>query len=159
MRKEFFKALLEEMKVNKDIILLCGDVGYHVLEEIFKDFPDRAYNCGASEQAMIDIGVGLALEGKIPVVYTITPFLLYRPFESIRLYLHQEQIPVKLVGSGRDKDYSYIGITHFSEDDWKIMEVLKGIESYWPIDKASIPGLLKLILYNKKPSYVNLKRG
>lgn len=158
MRKEFFKVLAKEMKVNEDIFLLCGDVGYHVLEEIFKDFPDRAFNCGASEQAMVDIGVGLALEGKIPVVYTITPFLLYRPFESIRLYLHQEQIPVKLVGSGRDKDYSYIGITHFSEDDYLIMNILNGIESYWPINKAWIPKLVKLILYNKKPSYVNLAR-
>lgn len=159
MRKEFFDALSEEMKVNKDIFLLTGDVGYHVLEELFSNFPQRVFNCGASEQAMMDMGVGLALEGKIPFVYTITPFLLYRPFESVRLYLNQEQIPVKMVGSGRDFDYDYIGLTHFADDDRKIMKVLRNIECHWPSKTTSMKKLVKHIIKNKRPTYINLARG
>lgn len=158
MRKEFSRLLHFLMSKDKNIFVLCGDVGYSVMDDILKDYPDRAFNCGASEQAMLDIAVGLALSGKIPLVYTITPFLLYRPFEAIRLYLNKEKIPVKLIGSGRDKDYFYIGITHFSEDDKEIMYTLKNIKSYWPSDKTSIALLLREVLYNNKPSYINLTR-
>jgi transketolase C-terminal domain/subunit len=56
---------------------------------------------------MIGAATGMAMEGKIPVVYSITPFLLYRPFVFLRNYLHHENIPVKLVGGGRNKDYGY----------------------------------------------------
>jgi transketolase len=51
------------------------------------------------------------------VVYSITPFVLYRPFEWIRNYLDHEKIPVKLVGGGRDKDYGYLGFSHWAEED------------------------------------------
>lgn len=158
MRKSFADALYREMKLNEDIWVLCGDVGYGVMDHIVADFPKRAFNVGAREQAMIDICVGLALEGKIPFAYTITPFLLYRPFESVRLYLNMEKIPVKLVGSGRDRDYYYIGITHFSEDDKKIMSVLPNIKSYWPVNSDNMDKLVKEVIGNNKPSYINLTR-
>ena len=38
------------------------------------------------------MATGLALENKIPVVYSITPFIIYRPFEFIRNYLDHEKI-------------------------------------------------------------------
>jgi transketolase len=158
MRKEFSQILYFMMQKDESIYVLCGDVGYGVMDDILKDFPNRAFNCGASEQAMLDIAVGLALSGKIPVVYTITPFLLYRPFEAIRLYLDQEKIPVKLVGSGRNKDYFYIGITHFSDDDKKVMRLFKNIKSYWPSNKDTIANLVGEVLYNNSPSYLNLTR-
>jgi transketolase C-terminal domain/subunit len=57
---------------------------------------------------MMGTAVGMAMEGKIPIVYSITPFAIYRPFELIRNYLSHEQIPVKIVGGGRDKQYGYL---------------------------------------------------
>lgn len=158
MRKRFAKKLHHWMSKDKNIYVLCGDVGYSVLDKIFTDFPDRIINCGASEQVMVDMAVGLALDGKIPVVYTITPFLLYRPFESIRLYLNMERIPVKLVGSGRDKDYFYIGITHFSDDDRDVMALFDRITSYWPQSDRDVSKIMRQFLYSKKPSYMNLSR-
>lgn len=111
MRKEFAKQLLEEMGKNKDIYLLLGGVGYSYFEPDNK----RIRNCEASEQAMVDMAVGLALSDKIPFVYAITPHL-YRAFESMRIYLNYYQIPVKLVGVGRDKQYGNLGFTHWAQD-------------------------------------------
>ena len=113
-RQRFKELFTEEMKQNEDIILLVGDVGYKVFDHLREEFPQRVINPGASEQLMLGMGVGLAMEGKIPVCYSITPFLLYRPFEFIRNYLHNESIPVKLVGSGRNEYYGVCGFSHYT---------------------------------------------
>ena len=157
MRKLFAQKLFEAMKNNEKIWLLTGDLGYGLWDEIKLKFPARYINVGAAEQALLDIGVGLALEGKIPFVYSITSFLLYRPFEAIRNYLHYEKIPVKLIGSGRDKDYGGLGLTHWAYDDKVVMAFFNNIKSYWP-EKEEIPTLLREVINNKKPCYINLKK-
>ena len=75
MRRRFQELLTEEMRKNEDIVLLVGDVGYRVFDHLREDYPDRVINPGAAEQLMIGMGAGLAMEGKIPVCYSITPFV------------------------------------------------------------------------------------
>ena len=156
MRKEFSEFLHTEMAYNENIHLLTGDLGYGLWDRIKLDYPDRFHNVMSSEQLMLGAAAGMAMEGKIPIVYSITPFLLYRPFEFLRNYLHHEQIPVKLVGGGRDKDYGYLGFSHWAEEDLDIMNNLDNIQLY-KLKKLSIT-FLKEFLYNEKPSYMNLKR-
>lgn len=143
---------------NENIWVVTGDLGYKMFDNIKKDFPERFINAGVSEQAMLGICVGLSLEGKIPFAYSITPFLLYRPFETIRNYLNREQIPVKLIGGGRDKEYLYDGFSHWAEEDREVMKIFSNITSYWPETKEEIPDLLTDIIYNNKPTYLNLTR-
>lgn len=112
MRQHFAQLLHEEMKKNDKIVLITADLGYKLWDEIIKDFPNRFINCGAAEQLAVGMAVGYALEGYIPIVYSITPFLLLRPAEFIRNYLGIERINVKLVGSGLDDDYKNQGYTH-----------------------------------------------
>ncbi len=102
MRKLFAQLLFEEMSKNEDIYLITGDLGYGLWDQIRDNFPNRFYNVGSSEMAMMGMGVGLAMEGKIPYVYSITPFAIYRPFEMIRNYLAHEQIPVNIIGGELD---------------------------------------------------------
>lgn len=147
------------MAENPNIWLVVGDLGYGIFDAHFKDFPDRCKNTGAAEVAMMGIAVGLALKGKIPFVYSITTFLLYRPFETIRLYLNHEKIPVKLVGSGRDKDYIHDGISHWSDDALKVLRnCFPNIERYWPDTKEEIPQIVEEMINNNKPSFVSLRR-
>ena len=157
-RGYFAHELLEQMK-DKRIYLLLGDLGYKVFDKHRELYPDRVINCGASEQAMMDIAVGLAYEGKIPVVYSITPFLLYRPLETIRTYINYEKLPVKMIGSGRNKDYHIDGISHFSEDDREIMATFRNIQCYHPERKENInKDFMRKILYNGQATYINLTR-
>jgi|TARA_R110002050_G_scaffold32108_3_gene82796 transketolase len=156
MRKEFASFLHEEMSHNEKIILLTGDLGYGLWDKVRLDYPDRFYNVMSSEQLMIGTAVGLAMEGFIPLAYSITPFLLYRPFELLRNYLHHEQIPVKLIGGGRDKDYGYLGFSHWAEEDIKVLSTLENIQLYKPKEGSNL--IYKEFLYNEKPSYLNLSR-
>lgn len=167
MRGYFAYELYQQMEKNKNIWLVVGDLGYKVFDQIRDDFPDRFLNAGASEQAAAGICVGLALEGKIPFFYSITSFLIYRPFETIRLYLQHEKIPVKLVGSGRDYDYAHDGISHWSHDinllfgGWRAGEgdgILNNIVTYFPEDKEEIPNMVEKMVTNDKPSFISLRR-
>tara|TARA_Y100000766_G_scaffold163816_1_gene140914 strand:+ start:405 stop:881 length:477 start_codon:yes stop_codon:yes gene_type:complete len=155
-RQRFTELLTEEMRQNENIILLVGDVGYKVFDHLREEYPDRVINPGAAEQLMIGMAAGLAMDGKIPVCYSITPFVLYRPFEFIRNYVNHEELPVKLVGSGRNDDYGLCGPSHFAWEDLDVMKALPNIDIHYPTFPEEID--IKRFLYSESPSYINLQR-
>lgn len=158
MRGYFGWYLYDEMAKNDNIWVITCDLGYGLFDAISTDFNDRFVNVGASEQAGVGMAVGMALEGKIPVVYSITPFLLARPYETIRNYIDHESIPVKLIGSGRDDDYKHDGFSHDANDADIIVKGFPNIAEYWPERKEEMGWLVKDMLYNEKPSFVSLTR-
>lgn len=158
MRRLFADLLHREMQKNENIILLTGDLGYKLWDSIKTDFPKRFINPGSAEQLMVGMAVGLALEGKIPVIYSITPFLLYRPFEIIRNYANHEKIAIKLVGGGRNRDYGVAGYTHWAEEDSLVMQALPNIITNYPESNEEMESLFLGFLYNKKPHYLNLRK-
>ena len=158
MRRLLADLLLEKAKKNPDIYVLTGDLGYKLWDDFTVYCPSQYLNCGAAEQAMLDIAVGLAYEGKIPFVYSITPFLLYRGFETVRTYINYEKLNIKLLGSGRNHDYAHDGISHWSDDAGLVLASVPNIKSYWPKKKEEIPGILKEMLEVKGPCFISLKR-
>ncbi len=146
------------MRSNGDIYLLVGDLGYKVFDVHFRDYEKNCINCGAAEQSMLDIAIGLAYDGKIPVCYSITSFLLYRAFEAIRTYVNYEKLNIKLIGSGRDYDYKHDGISHHSADDKAILSNMTNIKQFWPMEKREIPHLVTTMLKDNQPYYINLTR-
>ena|SRR3990167_5717337 len=155
----FADTLYDEMKHNTNIFVLTADVGYGVLDDIKRDFPNRFINTGAAEQSLLDIGVGLAMAGKIPICYSITSFMLFRGFETIRNYINHEKIPVILVGRGRDKDYLDAGFSHWSEEDALLMDkIFKNIKTYYPDSNIGASVAIKSAIENREPSYINLQK-
>ena len=157
MRRLFADELLKYAKKDKNITVLSFDLGYKLWDE-FSKLDGQFYNVGASEQAGIGIAVGMALSGRKVFCYTITNFLLYRPFEFIRNYLNEENIPVRLVASGRGMDYLEDGITHQSQDAKAILDTLPNIKQYWPDTKEQISAIVKELVLNDIPSFISLKR-
>lgn len=158
MRGWFAAELYQWMEKDKDIILITGDLGYGMFDKIREDFPDRFINTGAAEQAMMGIAVGLAIEGKKPFVYSITTFLLYRPFETIRNYINHEKHPVRLVAAGRDKDYEHDGFSHWSEDADQVLDIFKNIRRLYPQKKEDTVPMVKMMVEEDKPWYISLRR-
>jgi len=158
MRRCFADVLYAKMGVDESIWVVTADLGYKMWDQIRSDYHERFINVGAAEQAMLGVGIGLAVEGKIPFVYSITPFLLYRPFESIRNYVNREKIPVKLVASGRDTDYIHDGFSHWAEEDREVMRIFSNIQSKWPATNEELPGLVDEMIKSNMPCYLNLKK-
>jgi len=141
------------MLADQRIILITADMGFGMFDKIRNNLPAQFYNVGAAEQVMMDMAVGFALADKIPVTYSITPFLIFRPFETIRNYMNRESVPVIMVGSGRGSDYETEGFSHYAGDH-DILRSLKNIVFLEPEDEFN----LQEILYMNKPVYLNLKR-
>ena len=158
MRKEFAEFLHEIMSKDSRVYLITGDLGYGVLDRIRQDFPSRFINVGASEQLMVGMAVGMAQSGLIPLCYSITPFVLYRPFEIIRNYMNYEKAPVKLVGAGRSKDYALGGISHWADDDVQIVEAaFPNVKMFRP-ERENLMKTFEEFMDCTDPCYINLGR-
>ena len=88
----------------------------------------------------------------------MSSFVLYRPFEMLRNYLNHESTPVKLVGSGRDKDYSHDGISHWAHDDEQVLAALPNIKVYKPTSLDELKKIWPEFINNEQPAYLNLVR-
>jgi transketolase len=158
MRNLFGELLAEYIAKDENIWLLTGDLGFGILNKARQAAPDRAYNVGAAEQLMLGAAVGLAHNKKIPICYSITPFVIFRPYEWLRNYLDHEQTPVKLAGAGRDKEYGHLGFSHWAVDDERALSVFSNIKIYKPANKQELTDIWDEYLYNDKPSYLNLSK-
>jgi transketolase len=154
MRKIFGKVILELGKKDPKFVVITGDVE-HEMSEFKKQFPDRFFNLGLCEQSIISIASGMALEGLHPLVYSITPFLIERPFEQLKLDINQQNVPVILVGYA---DYPTAGPTHAEIDAKSLMSLLKNIKCYFPKNSIEAEMVIKEAHEINKPAFISLKK-
>ena len=78
MRNIFIDELTKAAKKNKKIILVVNDLGYSVIENFARKFPNQFFNAGVAEQNMMGLASGLAMEGNHVFVYSIGNFPSFR---------------------------------------------------------------------------------
>jgi transketolase len=154
MRRKFGKLIDELAKKDKRIVLLVGDIGYGIFDNYRKNHPKRFFNLGICEQSLIGAAAGMSLEGLKPWVYTITPFLIERPFEQIKLDINQQKVNVKLVGFA---DYPKLGPTHSELNAKKMMKLFKNIKSYFPNNSEDTKKAVLKCFKSKGPTFISLK--
>ncbi len=154
MRRRFGKLINDLAKKDKKIVLIVGDIGYGIFNDFRRDNPKRFFNLGICEQSIIGVASGMALEGLKPWVYTITPFLIERPFEQIKLDINQQKANVKLVGFA---DYPTLGPSHSELNGKKLMKLFKNIKSYFPKDTQQTQKAVLECYKKKGPTFISLK--
>ena len=97
MRKEFAESIIKLATANEKIIFLSGDLGFMALEGVRETLGERSINAGVAEQNMATMATGLAYEGFIPFIYSISPFITLRPYEQLRNDICLHNLPVKIV--------------------------------------------------------------
>lgn len=157
MRPQFAEHLHAAMSANEKIVVCTADLGYKMFDKIRADYPDRFFDFGAAEQLMLGAAVGLAQEGFIPITYTITPFY-WRAAEWIRNFLNHEGANVKLVGSGRGRDYAHDGFTHDATDDEDLFRGFQAILCRWPDTVEQMKLYVDHMIAFPGPVYLNLRR-
>ena len=154
MRRTFGKIISELADMDEKIYVLVGDIGFRVFDEFRDKHPNRFINMGICEQSMIGVSAGMALEGLKPWVYTITPFLIERPFEQIKLDIDQQNVNVKLVGFA---DYPALGPTHTELNGKKLMQLFKNITSYFPKNGEETEKMTYQAYEREGPVFISLK--
>lgn len=158
MKKQFFDIMLKLMEENKDIYLIFVGLGYPRFEEFKQKFPDRAINTEAAEATALDISVGLSYSGKIPVVYTITPFY-WRAAETIRVYFNHERLSCVLIGAGVNEEYGIEdGFSHSATDIGQLFDLFENFEQRYPDNEAMLKDAIIEAIKSKSPTFINIHR-
>ena len=154
MRRRFGKIINELAKKDDKIMLIVGDIGYGIFDDFRAEHPKRFFNLGICEQSIISVSSGMALEGLKPWVYTITPFLIERPFEQIKLDIDQQNVNVNLVGFA---DYPTLGPSHTELDGERLMKLFKNIKSFFPKNSEETKVAVYESYKRKGPNFISLK--
>lgn len=156
MRDSFISSIYKVTKLNRNVICIVGDIGAFLLRFYIKDFPGNYYNLGAAEANMVGVAAGLAKSGKIPFLYTITPFITSRVYEQIKVDVCYNLANVKLVGVGSGVSYSTMGSTHHSLEDIAIMRALPNMTVIAPSDPQEVEEAVFAAVKHKGPVYLRL---
>ncbi len=159
MRKKCLDTVYNLAKKNKKIIFIGSDLGPKVLDNFKKKFPKRFFMEGVSEQFIVGMSAGMAKEGYIPFVNTISTFITRRCYEQIMIDLSLHKLPVKLIGNGGGLVYAPLGPTHQAIEDFTILRAIPNMTILAPCDAIEMEALVKKTLKIKSPVYIRVAKG
>ena len=159
MRKTCLDTIYELAKKDKKILFIGSDLGPGVLSDFKKNMSERFFMEGISEQSIIGLSAGLAMEGFKPYVNTIATFLTRRCFEQVAIDLCLHNLPVKLIGNGGGLVYAPLGPTHQAIEDISIMRTLPNMTIIAPCDSIEMRELIKQSTNHQYPMYIRLAKG
>jgi transketolase len=159
MRTAFIEALCETAERDPRVWLVCGDLGYSVLEPFARRFPSRYVNAGVAEQNMTGVAAGLALAGKVVFTYSIANFPVMRCLEQVRNDVCYHDLPVKIVAVGGGVAYGSAGYTHHGVEDLAVMRALPRMTVCAPGDPHETRALVPRIAAAKGPCYLRLGKA
>lgn len=159
MRKKCLDTIYKCARSNKKVVFIGSDLGPNVLDIFKKKIPDRFFMEGVSEQAIVGMAAGMAMDGYIPFVNTISTFITRRCYEQIVVDLCLHDLPVKLVGNGGGLVYAPLGPTHQAIEDLTITRVIPNLSIIAPSDEIEMEALVKESINYKHPLYIRIARG
>ena len=158
-RSGYGDGLLEAAELNKDIVVLTGDLTESTKVDNFaKKYPERFIEVGIAEQNMAGIAAGLALNGKIPFVSSFASFSPGRNWEQIRVSICLSEANVKIVGTHSGLSAATDGPTAQALEDLATMRVLPNLTLISPIDYNQAVKATTAAAEHKGPVYLRLSR-
>jgi transketolase len=159
MRTAFIEELCVLAEQDERIWLVCGDLGYSVLEAFSSRFPKRYLNAGVAEQNMTGIAAGLALAGKTVFTYSIANFPVMRCLEQIRNDVCYHDLNVKIVSVGGGLAYGSHGYTHHGVEDLAVMSVMPNMTVVAPGDPVEARAATTALAGARGPAYLRLGKA
>jgi transketolase len=159
VRNTFVNTLCDLAEQDERVWLLCGDLGYSVLERFSSRFPRRYINVGVAEQNMVGVAAGLALSGKVVFTYSIANFPVMRCLEQLRNDVCYHNLSVKTVAVGAGLPYGTHGYTHHGVEDIAVMRTLPNMTVVAPGDPVETRLATAALLAHEGPGYLRLGKG
>ena len=161
MRNAFADEAFKLAEIEPRFVLVTADIGNRLFDKFKARFPDRFFNCGVAEANMTGVAAGLALDGFLPVTYTIAPFVTTRCLEQIRVDLCYHNLPVVVTSVGAGYSYASLGATHHACEDIAFLRCLPEMRVICPGDSWELRGALRALFADPiGPAYLRLgKKG
>src|ERR1700728_1904126 len=160
MRKAYGEALVELGRTREDVVVLSADVQSSDFSYMFEAaYPERYFNVGIAEPALVDVAVGLANAGKIPIANTFAFLFATRALEMVRTHLCYGGANVKLAGAYAGLSDSFDGPTHQTIADLAIFRSLPNLTVIVPADPLAVRKLLPQVAAWDGPVYFRLCRN
>lgn len=158
MRSSGLNEIFQMAKNDPRIVFVGSDLGFKVLDEFKKTLPEQFFMEGISEQYIIGMAAGMALNGKIVYINTIASFLTRRCLDQISINLCLEKTNVRLFANGGGLIYGPMGPTHTIIEDIALMMALPNMAVIVPADKNQMLHLLKQSVNYQGPIYIRVAR-
>jgi transketolase len=159
MRKTSLDTVYEMARHDPRVVFIGSDLGAGTLDSFRDEMPERFFMEGVTEQNIIGMAAGLAMEGYIPYVNTIATFITRRCFEQVAVDLCLHNLPVRLIGNGGGLVYAPLGPTHLAVEDIAIMRSLPNMTVVAPVDKEEMARFVPQTLDIPGPVYIRLAKG
>lgn len=158
-RQSYGEALKELGKENKDIVVLDADLSSATKTNIFaKEFPERFFDMGISEQDMIGTAAGFATCGKIPYASTFAMFAAGRAYDQIRNSVCYPNLNVKICATHAGITVGEDGATHQMLEDLSLMRSIPNMTVLCPSDDTQTKWAIKEMAKFDGPVYIRLAR-
>lgn len=125
-------AIVELAKNDDRIWLLTPDIGWGC-GDFKKAHLERFIDTGIAEQCVVGVSAGLALEGAVPFIIGMMPFMSMRALEQVRTDVCYPKLPVRIIAN-----YSGLtgngGSTHYAMEDMALFSSLVNMTVCAPAD-------------------------
>jgi transketolase len=132
LRNTFIDTIYEVGRKDDSIIVLVADISHFRFQKFAQECPGRYYNVGICENTVLSMASGLSILGFNPVVHTISPFLIERSFEQIKLDFGYQELGVNIIAVGSAFDYADLGATHHCYGDFALIKTIPGSHIIYP---------------------------
>jgi transketolase len=160
MRSAFIEELTRLARIDRNIVLVVGDLGFGVVGKFAEELPAQFVNAGVAEQNMTGLAAGMAMSGRTVLTYSIANFPVIRCLEQIRNDVCYHDANVKIVAVGGGMAYGSLGMTHHATEDLAIMRAMPNMVVLAPNDPVEAKLATRAAVEHRGPVYLRLgKQG
>lgn len=153
MRAQMARTITQLMDDDPRLVMVLCDISVSLFEDASRAHPGRVLSIGIMEQTAVSLAAGLAMEGFVPVVHSIAPFVVERPFEQIKDDFCYQALGGNFISIGASYDYASDGMTHQAPGDVAILQTLPGMQIVVPGTPSEFDLLFRQAYANGAPTY------
>ncbi len=156
LRDSFAEILHDVGKEDPNLVVLVGDISHYRLQPFAQDCPGRYYNVGICEPTIVNMAAGLSKVGFYPVVHTISPFIIERSFEQLKLDFCYQGLGGNIVTVGSAFDYANLACTHHCSSDFALLKTLPESQLFFPATYEEFNSLFRQVYKQPKLNYFRI---
>lgn len=153
------QALVELARTDDRVVGLSADLAKYTDLHILRDaMPDRFYQVGMAEMALLGAATGLAQEGFVPFASTYSVFATRRAYDFLCLDIAEANLNVNMVCALPGLTTGY-GPSHQATEDIAILRGMPNLTIVDPCDATDIMQAVPQLAAVDGPTYMRILRG